>query len=277
MAEGSAPEQPQASGAEQLQRLKVVVSHLRRSWASVLQRRVYLKALSTRADLHAALEETYAAQVTNAVQSVLIMDLLREIGALVLDRNPKSGSVETVVAALSNDEVMRALQAEYRVESAPPRFYGDDSEEVRAMAIKVVRAADRRRNEDEFTRLRAAVEKIATDTLAADIAGRIWTVRNKAVAHYDVVQEGEQWRMWLQGQTNITQEEVDQFVDQCSVAIDVLSQFVERTGTSFERTEEIAQKYSGEFVEALKIGLSSQRAEREKTREALRRRFEQGG
>lgn len=277
MAEGSAPEQPQASGAEQLQRLKVVVSHLRRSWASVLQRRVYLKALSTRADLHAALEETYAAQVTNAVQSVLIMDLLREIGALVLDRNPKSGSVETVVAALSNDEVMRALQAEYRVESAPPRFYGDDSEEVRAMAIEVVRAADRRRNEDEFTRLRAAVEKIATDTLAADIAGRIWTVRNKAVAHYDVVQEGEQWRMWLQGQTNITQEEVDQFVDQCSVAIDVLSQFVERTGTSFERTEEIAQKYSGEFVEALKIGLSSQRAEREKTREALRRRFEQGG
>jgi hypothetical protein len=43
--------------------------------------------MGRRDDLRDGLANTYAAHVHNAIQDVVLLDLIREIGALVLDRN----------------------------------------------------------------------------------------------------------------------------------------------------------------------------------------------
>ena len=59
-----------------------------------------MRALGGREDLHRALEQTYTAHVTNMLQHVLLLDLFREIGGLILDPDKRSASLLRAFSAL---------------------------------------------------------------------------------------------------------------------------------------------------------------------------------
>jgi hypothetical protein len=100
---------------ERLERLKVIVKHLADTWPHVLQRQMCMQSLGRREDLHAALSDADVAHITNMLLDVLVMDLLREIGALVLDRDASSASVARAMSALHDSDVIAELRAEHEV------------------------------------------------------------------------------------------------------------------------------------------------------------------
>lgn len=266
-----------ASPPENLARLKVVVTYLGDLWPLVLHRRTYMQALGENEALRESLEQTYAAHVHNALQDVLLLDLFRELGALVLDRNPNSASVAVAVSALRDPKIMSELEAQYRIVPAEPvRLYNEkdlDAETIAAIQ-KSLHDDELRRNLEQLAALPASLEEIERTLLLSEAAKTIWTARSKAVAHYDVVRDGADWKMWRIGSTGLTYGQLDSYVEAATSAIDKLSHFVRRAAFDFKGSIEIGQKYAAEYVEALTIGLRAQRGERESKRLEIQRRLE---
>jgi hypothetical protein len=75
---------------EKLARLKTIVKHIGDKWPTVLRRRTHMDEMGKSEGLRAGLEHTHSAHVHNELHVVLIVDLIREVGALVLDKNPRS-------------------------------------------------------------------------------------------------------------------------------------------------------------------------------------------
>lgn len=73
-------------------RLKVIVKHLADTWPHVLQRQICMQSLGRREDLHIALAESHVTHITNMLQDVLVIDLLREIGASSSSTRSQQGS-----------------------------------------------------------------------------------------------------------------------------------------------------------------------------------------
>jgi hypothetical protein len=191
----SAPAPPTA--VQRLERLKLIVKHLGDTWPHVLRRQICLQALGRREDLHAALSRTYAAHVTNMLQDVLVIDLLREIGALVLDSDSRSASVTRALSALRDPEVIAELRREYEV-VRPLESIGEDpiAPEMRAEIDRQWEVTERRDQLATFDRLLNS-ELVADAALIRSAVGeRLRQARSKGIAHYDVVRQGDDWKLW---------------------------------------------------------------------------------
>jgi hypothetical protein len=263
--------QPGLSPPEQLARTKQIVAHFMDTWPVVLRRQTLLQKMGRSDDLRQALQQTHAAHIHNMMQDVLVIDLIREIGALVLDDDKRSGSVRRAVATLRNEPVLQQLKAEYQVVPPPPRMFGDElTPEQREAADQIVMDSELKRNLKEFDRLHAELEKISEELFNSEVGKKLLVARNKGVAHYDVVQVGEDWRMWRAGDTGLTYGEIDRYVSLCTKAVDTLNLFVRRASYMFEEAKKIADRYVDEYVEALIIGLRQQRRDRDEERERVR-------
>jgi len=104
MNEASRDPTSKACGGGRIQRggeaeagLKAIVEHIGDQWAAVLHRQTYFHAMTRNAELAEALSSTYAAHVHNTITDTFVIDLIREIGALVLDRDSNSASVAVAV------------------------------------------------------------------------------------------------------------------------------------------------------------------------------------
>lgn len=64
-------------------RLKVFVGHIGDTWVHAIHRQEYFHSMTRNEELAHALRDTYAAHVHNAVTDMFVMDLIREIGAIV--------------------------------------------------------------------------------------------------------------------------------------------------------------------------------------------------
>jgi hypothetical protein len=84
----------------------------------------------------------------------------------------------------------------------------------------------------------------------------------ESVAHYDVVRDGFDWKLWRVDGTGLTYGQVDEFVDACTGAIHTLALLVQRTHHAFPEASVIGNEYAGEFIEALVAGLKSQKQAR---------------
>src|ERR1700686_3044582 len=73
-----------------LAQLKTIVKHLGYRWPATLHRQTYFHAMTRSEELADALRDTYAAYVHNTISATLVVDLIREIGASVLDRTSDS-------------------------------------------------------------------------------------------------------------------------------------------------------------------------------------------
>jgi hypothetical protein len=89
-ATGSAPEKG-------FVHLRVSVRHILDRWPALLQRQHYLRSMSQNDALRAALQDTYAAHVYNALHAVLSVDLIRTMGSLILDNDSRTASLARAI------------------------------------------------------------------------------------------------------------------------------------------------------------------------------------
>jgi hypothetical protein len=264
---GRRARQPSLSPARRLARLKTVVKQLNDLWPDVLQRQLCLQALGGSAELHEALRQTYAAHVTNMLQNVLVIDLIRELGALVCDPNKGAASVTGALKALQDTAVLTELQAEYRVVPPLPRV--DDaglSSEDSAAINEAWRAQELEINLERFAALRGEIDEIRTALAESKAGPLLWDARSKSAAHYEVVDDRGEWKMWNIEETGLTWGQINEFVELCTKAIDTLSLFVLHTSFSYQDSKEISGKNVDEFITALAAGLQSQKRDRERRR-----------
>jgi hypothetical protein len=246
--------------AQHLVRLKTVVEHISDTWTQVLRRRAYMQALGRSRELHDALARTYAAHVHNAVQDVLINDLIREMGALILDRNQDSASVASAMETLRDESVLAELQKDYRA-IVPVQMYDSEKfdDRMRATVNQMYEDAELRRNLDEFAMLKAQLAVIDKAVLTGGVGALLWTARSRSVAHYDVVRNGSDWKLWRVEGTGLTYGQLDEYVDACTGAIHTLALLVQRTHNDFPEASAIGNQYAAEYIDALVRGLKMQK------------------
>jgi AbiU2 len=272
--------EPEARTAqERLQRLKKIVEHLNHTWSDVLHRQLCMQALGRREDLHKALEHTYAANITNMLQHVLVMDLLREIGALILDSDRKSAGVLRAFSGLRDPELMKVLRAEHEVVRPATNF---NTGSMPAHVLKQFEAGrvvrDRQEQIERFDGILTELTALEPKIRDSDVAARLRDIRNKGVAHYDVVRDGNSWKLWAEGGTEVTWDEINDFIDTCTKGIELLYGAVCHTSFNFEEAQKVYQGNVDEFVDALAAGLRSnkERQERERAEALAKRRAEHG-
>jgi hypothetical protein len=249
-------QEPALSPAEALARLKTIVKHLEDLWPALLHRQTYFHALTRSAELAEALTNTYAAHTHNTISDMFVIDLIREIGALVLDRDSRSASVAIVVQILDNPFVLDELRKDYRI-VLPSHWLGG-----RDVSVNDRRAIDEELNETqilenlaEFDARRSKLPEIHDSVLNSNVGSALVIARNKSVAHYDIVRDGNDWKMWRIEGTGLTYGQLDEYVDACTSAVDTLLHFVGRTAFDFNGTREVARDYANDYIDALVIGL----------------------
>lgn len=263
---------PPPTSAQRLDRLKVIVQHLSDTWPDLLQRQRTLQALGGNKGLYDALGKSYAAHITNTLQGVLVIDLLREIGALVLDDNRGSASVARAMSALRDPEVIAELRREYEVVPPPGNIGGDNlTVDQRALLFAHWEEHERQEQLKRFEGFRAQLGTLDKELTESEVGEKLWTARNRGVAHYDVVRSGDDWSLWRVEGTGLTWGQINAYVDKCTEAIEVLLLCVRHTSFDFNLSKEHAQEYVDEFIDALVRGLKSQGQEKAQRRELLRR------
>jgi len=258
-----ASEEAAPSPVEKLARLKTIVTHIADQWGTVLHRQTYFHAMTRSTELADALQSTYAAHVHNTVTDTFVIDLIREIGALVLDRDSKSASVAVAVRGLRDPLVLDELRKDYRIVLPSRWLSGRVPAEVRREFDDANNERQIIENLAEFDQRLADVTKIPDSILDTDIGDLLRIARNKSVAHYDVVRDGADWRMWHIEGTGLTYGKLDEYVDACTSAVDGLLRLVKRTAHDFEGTRQVAQDYANDYVGALVIGLQRKKELRE--------------
>jgi AbiU2 len=262
-------EAPSAPGdhrpASELSHLQVTVRHLLDVWPGLLQRREFLRSMAQSEKLRNALAQTYAAHVFNAMHSALSADLVRCIGAYILDRTSRTGSIARAVDALRKPKVIAQLRA--RVYGVIPPA-ASDNPAVRA----AVEHLQRTEYEAVFAGLPAELAEIERTVLRASMAKVIESVRNKSVAHVEIEHDGTDWRVWTIAGTQLTYAQLDNYIDECTKAVDKLSHVVLRTAYAFADQPGRDQRYADDYINALAIGLTQQKEERERKRQEILRR-----
>jgi hypothetical protein len=224
-------------------------------------------------NLRRAIDLTYTANVQNTVRDVLIIDLIRSIGALVLDEDVRrAASVSTAVWYLRNKKLLAELEAEYRVVPPLPPDAIDEGTppEVREAIKEQHYASELDRNMEQFATLLPALDEIEQTLLKTDVALAIKQARDKAVAHYDVLPAGDAFKVYRLDDSGLTFALLDEYVDKCTIAIDRLSMLARHASFDFGRARELAEKDVGLYISALVTGLDAQRKE-ERERKARRR------
>jgi len=244
----------------ELARLQILVRHLLDVWPRVLQRREFLRKMAQSEALREAFVQTYAGHVFNAMHGALSGDLVRSIGAYILDRNSRSVSVARAITALRKPSVIAQLQV--HVYGMVPRTQSENP--ATAAAIERLQNA-------EFTSiivgLPAELREIQRTVIDAPMAKIVEEVRNKLIAHAAIEFDGKNWKVWTIGGTQLTYSQLDCYIDECTKAVDKLSHRVLRHAHSFGDQPEIDQRYADEYIEALVNGLTQQKQERERKRQ----------
>lgn len=252
------------ASTRELPRLQVLVRHLLDVWPGVLQRREFLRRMAQNGALREALADTYAGHVFNAMHGALSADLVRCIGAYILDRDSRSVSVARAVAALRKPPIVAQLQADvYGV--IPP------TQNANPAAVAAIEHLQRTEFKAILAGLPDELTAIERTVLTAPMAEIIGQVRNKLIAHAAIEHDGKNWKVWTIAGIQLTYTQLDNYIDECTKAIDKLSHRVLRHAYSFGDQPQRDQRYADEYIEALVTGLMQQKEKRERKRkEGLR-------
>jgi len=185
------------------------------------------------------------------------MDLIREIGAIVLDQNPNSASVAVASQLLSDAAVVNELKKDCEI-TIPIRWINTSSavdEKTRRTITEDLRRQDIEDSVKAFEGQLADLPHIVQPVLDSDIGKSIRQARNKSVAHYDVVRKGGDWKLWqIEG---ITFGDLDRYFDACTVGVEGLARVVRGQEFQFPETRNVARDYASDYVDALVQGLRS--------------------
>jgi len=233
-----------------------MADELRRAWIVVLQRHEYMLTLGRHVGLHAALNNSRAAHVHNAISDTLLIDQFREISALILDDDKRSPSLRKVLGRLRTPGVLELLRDSYQqVTGGAVHLHGTRDPDLIRTTKELLERQERERNDREFLNLRDRIEEVRVGVFDHPVAAQIEIARNKAVAHYEISHDGNDWKTWRIGETRLTYGALSEFVDRCSDAIEFSTLFILRGNITFAEFRNVAARYAAEYVEALALGM----------------------
>jgi hypothetical protein len=243
---------------EDHQKLHHIVDHVFDTWDQALGRWTYFRVLGKSAELAQALTHSYAAHVHNAFQDALLMDSLREIGAVILDKDPRSASLYRSLCLTKSIGVLDAIRKDYEV--VPPVRHQDEgmSPELRAEVDAHMHQEGLERNRREFAALHANVIRIEDELFNTPVAKKVRNARNQAVAHYDVQLAGCNWKTMKVGDAGLTYGDMDAYIERCTAAVKTVTLFVQRRAMDFHASRTIYEKRAAEYIDALVHGRRSQ-------------------
>ena len=259
--------------ATRLAQLKTIVKHVGATWTHVVRAHTYLHGMGRNEHLRRAMDHFYPANVQNTLEAVLTSDLIRCLGALILDRDSRTGSVNIALALLEDPEVRALLKAEYEIVPPLPEQSLNEPDMTPELAEQIERAHQAnglKRNMAQFATLDSSVKEIRLTVLKTKTTAAIRTARNKGIAHYEVIRDGEDWRMWRISEVQLTYPQLAAYVEVCTQAIHMLSALVCQSSHNFDRTRHDAESDVGLYVDALVAGLDAQRREKDERRAAKR-------
>jgi hypothetical protein len=162
------------------------------------------------------------------------------------------------------------LRAEYEVVRPLSHIGGDQlTPEMRAQIDADWQETGRKDQLAKFENWLKEIATIDAELTGSELRNLLWLARKNGVAHYDIVRAGNDWNLWSVEGTGLTWGQINTYVDMCTKAIDALSLLILQTSFDFEESQRISQQYVDEFIEALAIGLRSQKQTKAEARERL--------
>ena len=218
--------------------------------------------------LRGAFEKTYAAHVFNSMHAAMSFDLVRAVGALILDRRKNTASLYRAVGWLRKPIVIEQLRSNVYGRTAHVKRI--DADDINAVLERIHRTEF----DATFDRVPAQLDEIKTKILVAPVANIIEDIRNKTVAHSAVEHDGSDWKLWaVMTGAKLTYGQLDAYIDVCTPAVEALCHLVLRTSFPFDDLPGIHQRYVEEFIGALVIGLNEQKQTKERKREENQKRM----
>ena len=199
------------------------------------------------------------------------MDLVRDLGAVILDSRREAMSLRRVIQYLTDARIRNELLTAYRVIPPLPRSYGEELQPDEQLEGKSI-ACGANGNSGaprEFDQLYPKVLAYKESLLENDVATAVELAGNRGVAHYQIVNDGGDWRAWRIAEARLTFKQLGDFIHACSQAIEDARILVLRASCSFEDGASVFRRYFDEFAEALVIGLRRQRAREKSQRKRL--------
>ena len=246
-----------------------IVEHVYGQWSVLNENWTYMRSLGKSKEFTAALSPSHAAHVHNAIQNAFMLDTLRELGALILDRGEDATSLHHTFRLIKSTGVLEDIRDTYRVVTAPRSLNSLEpvlQAEVDAMLMKRQLEANRQ----EFEKLHKRLNEVEAPVFDTDIAKKIGKSRNKAIAHYDVRRAGEDWKTMTIGDADMNFGDVDAYLPSCAEAVQVETLFVLRMNIDYADFKRGFEKNVNEFIDALVRGKKQQEAEKEERRKAAR-------
>lgn len=145
--------------------------------------------LFTRPEICALFGDSYGAHGHNALTLTLMLDIVRDIYAFVLDRDGRTASLFNVFTMLGDPEVQEAACEDFSKPYATHlmgNFYDEMTADQRAQALAQIEAVDRSEKRASFQEIIADVRLQLPALLESDVAKKVSTARSKAIAHYQM-------------------------------------------------------------------------------------------
>lgn len=132
--------------------------------------------------------QTHGARALNALTLSLLLDIVRDSHAFLLDRDARASSLANIWRMMSGTRSRAAFRVEWS-KPTPTRFsWGNEALDAKARAAveREFAEADQGKKERRFDELCAQVDAELPNVLEGELAERIRTARNKAIAHYEL-------------------------------------------------------------------------------------------
>jgi hypothetical protein len=168
----------------------------------------------TSPEISKLVDRSYGAHAHNALALTLYIDLVRDICAFVLDDADRAASLVNVWRLIQADDLSAAL----RDRAAQPDNHSLNarglSSAEREAWLQELRAEDVQRKGASFDEAYARVAEGMPKIIGSELSGIFKTVRDKAIAHYEMRGGNNGPRMFDPSDVNLTWGSVKTFVDQ---------------------------------------------------------------
>lgn len=166
-------------------------------------------------DMRKLFQNSYGAHAYVALSLTLVLDLIRDSCAFVLDTDERAPSLTNVWQLLQADDLRAALRSKIARPYAHGTIYGEgfDNEEQAAWEAKMVQEdVERKANDfdDAYARAAEGVLRIADSELAT----KFKTARDKAIAHYEMRAGKDGPKLYRLDQIGLTWDAPRRFIEQ---------------------------------------------------------------
>lgn len=201
------------------------------------------------------LDSTHGAHAYNALTLSLLLDVVRDSHAFVLDRDSRAPSLENIWLIMNEAALKRALREVWSRPPAPGTFHDGGqvlSGERKRKAEDEYYVRERREREARFDGLWTEVEADLPKVLGSPLARRIRDARNKSVAHYEMRSAGGALKVFQPADAGLTWGDPSAFMDQVEPVLFNVVLLATNGSYDLTRFKAVHAEYARDFWDRLR-------------------------